>query len=78
MAALEDLAAALKMDPLDFFIKNIELTGVRANVYRDELIKAAELIEWKKNWHPRGAGNGNDQKRSRAFDSHVGRNAARQ
>ncbi len=54
MSALEDLAAALKMDPLDVFLKNIQLTGVRANVYRDELMKASELIEWKKNWHPRG------------------------
>jgi xanthine dehydrogenase YagR molybdenum-binding subunit len=54
MAALEDLAAELKMDPLDFFLKNIELTGQRAEVYREELMKAAELIEWKKRWHPRG------------------------
>ena len=56
MAALDDLAHALKMDPLEFFIKNADLTGVRANVYKDELMKAAELIEWKKNWHPRGEG----------------------
>jgi xanthine dehydrogenase YagR molybdenum-binding subunit len=54
MSALDDLAAALKMDPLDFFLKNLELTGSRANVYREELLKAAEMIEWKKNWHPRG------------------------
>lgn len=56
MSAFEDLAAELKMDPLDFFIKNIELAGVRANVYRDELMKAAEIIEWKKNWRQRGEG----------------------
>lgn len=56
MGALEDLAAELKMDPLDFFLKNIELTGVRANTYRDELLKAAEMIEWKKNWRQRGEG----------------------
>lgn len=62
MAALEDLAAELKMDPLDFFIKNIEMTGVRANVYREELLKGAELIEWKKNWHPRGQGTGTIRK----------------
>jgi xanthine dehydrogenase YagR molybdenum-binding subunit len=54
MCALEDAAAQLNMDPLDFFLKNIELTGQRAEVYREELLKAAELIEWKKNWHPRG------------------------
>ncbi len=56
MSALEDLAARLNMDPLDFFIKNIEMTGVRANVYKDELLKAAEMIEWKKLWRPRGQG----------------------
>ncbi len=56
MGALEDLAAKLNLDPLDFFIKNIELTGTRANVYKEELLKAAELIDWKKNWRPRGEG----------------------
>ncbi|HKV43005.1 MAG TPA: xanthine dehydrogenase family protein molybdopterin-binding subunit [Blastocatellia bacterium] len=54
MSAIEDLAATLEMDPLEFFLKNIELTGQRADVYREELAKAAELIDWKKNWHPRG------------------------
>ncbi|MGA1368322.1 MAG: xanthine dehydrogenase family protein molybdopterin-binding subunit, partial [Blastocatellia bacterium] len=56
MGALEDLAAKLQMDPLDFVLKNIEMTGVRANIYRDELLKAAEMIEWKKLWRPRGEG----------------------
>jgi xanthine dehydrogenase YagR molybdenum-binding subunit len=54
MSALEDLSAELGLDPLDFFLKNIELTGTRANVYRDELKIAADLMEWKKKWHPRG------------------------
>jgi xanthine dehydrogenase YagR molybdenum-binding subunit len=58
MSALEDTAAELKMDALDFFLKNISKTGERASVYEEELKKAAELIEWKKNWHPRGAGSG--------------------
>jgi len=56
MAAFEDLAAELKMDPLDLFLKNLGLAGARANVYRDELLKAAEMIEWKKMWRPRGEG----------------------
>lgn len=56
MAAFDDLAAELKIDPLDLFLKNVELTGARANVYRDELLKAAEMIEWKKLWRPRGEG----------------------
>ncbi len=54
MAALDDLAAALRMDPLDLLLKNIELAGERADVYREELQIAAELMEWKKRWHPRG------------------------
>jgi xanthine dehydrogenase YagR molybdenum-binding subunit len=54
MAALEDLAAKLSMDPLDFFLKNIELTGPRAQVYADELKIAADMIGWQKNWHARG------------------------
>ena len=53
MAALEDLAADLQMDPLQFFLKNLSFTD-RPEVYRAELEKAAELIEWKKKWHPRG------------------------
>lgn len=56
-SALEDLAAALKMDPLDFFLKNVEYTP-RPETYRQQLTKAAELIEWKKLWHPRGEGSG--------------------
>ena len=54
MAALEDLAAALKMDPLDLFLKNVPILGPRKDLYKEELLKAAELIEWKKKWHPRG------------------------
>jgi xanthine dehydrogenase YagR molybdenum-binding subunit len=53
MAALDDLAAKIGMDPLDFFLKNLHLTE-RADVYKEELLKAAEMIGWKKNWHPRG------------------------
>jgi xanthine dehydrogenase YagR molybdenum-binding subunit len=56
MGALEDLAAKLGMDPIDFFLKNIELTGARSVTYKEELAKAAELIEWKKVWRPRGEG----------------------
>ena len=54
MSALEDLAAALKMDPYDFFMKNVGLAGQRAETYREELQVAAELSGWKKNWHQRG------------------------
>jgi len=64
MSAIEDCAAKVGMDPLDLMLKNIALTAPpedtyhRADTYRDELMIAADLIGWKKNWHPRGQGSG--------------------
>ncbi len=52
-SALDDLAAKLKMDPLNLFLKNVDIT-IRPDTYRAQLSKAAEIIEWKKNWRPRG------------------------
>jgi xanthine dehydrogenase YagR molybdenum-binding subunit len=52
-AALDDLAAKLNMDPLDLFLKNADFS-VRPDVYRSQLQQAADMIQWKKNWHPRG------------------------
>ena len=57
-SALEDLAAKLNMDPWDLFHKNVEMSA-RPEVYRKQLVKAAELMDWKKKWHPRGAETGN-------------------
>ncbi|MBI3653211.1 MAG: xanthine dehydrogenase family protein molybdopterin-binding subunit [Acidobacteria bacterium] len=54
MSALEDLAAKLNMDPLEFVLKNKALLGTRKDNYADELMLAAEKIGWKKTWHPRG------------------------
>ena len=56
-AALEDLAAKLHMDPLELFTKNTGYTA-REAVYKAQLQKAAEIMEWKKRWHPRGEGHG--------------------
>jgi xanthine dehydrogenase YagR molybdenum-binding subunit len=54
--AMEDLAAKLNMDPVEFFDKNLEYAGrvPGPDVYRAQLAKAAELAEWKRLWHPRG------------------------
>jgi xanthine dehydrogenase YagR molybdenum-binding subunit len=52
-SAFEDLAARLRMDPVDLFLKNLNLTA-RPAVYQAQLQKAAELMEWKKRWHQRG------------------------
>ncbi|HXJ55766.1 MAG TPA: xanthine dehydrogenase family protein molybdopterin-binding subunit [Verrucomicrobiae bacterium] len=54
MSAFADLAAALKMDELEFFMKNAALTKDRAAVYQEELKIAADLIGYKQKAHPRG------------------------
>ncbi len=53
MCPMEDLAAELDMDPVEFFKKNADLTA-RPEVYRYELDKCAEMIDWKGKWHKRG------------------------
>jgi xanthine dehydrogenase YagR molybdenum-binding subunit len=58
MGAMEDLAAAMQMDPLDFLLKNIELTQPRARIYSEELQIGADLMSWKERWHPRGKSEG--------------------
>jgi xanthine dehydrogenase YagR molybdenum-binding subunit len=55
--AFDDLAAKLNMNPLEFYDKNLGLTP-RAEVYRAQMKKGAELIDWQKLWHPRGQGSG--------------------
>ena len=54
MSIIEDLAAELRMDPVDLFLKNTSITGARAQTYDQELKKAAELMDWKRKWHARG------------------------
>ncbi len=60
--AMEDLAAKLNMDPVEFFTKNANYTNT-PDVYRAQLAKAAELAEWRKLWHPRGQSGGGTVKR---------------
>jgi xanthine dehydrogenase YagR molybdenum-binding subunit len=60
--ALEDLAAKLNLDPLEVFDKNLGMTP-RAEVYRAQLKKGAELIDWQKLWHPRGQSSSGPVKR---------------
>ena len=54
LGAIEDLAAKMNLDPVELMMRNLELTGPRAEIYRAEFPIAAEMMEWKKNWHPRG------------------------
>jgi xanthine dehydrogenase YagR molybdenum-binding subunit len=54
MSALEDLAAALGMNPLDFILQNLPLTGGLEKTYREEIEIADQLMGWRQRWHPRG------------------------
>jgi xanthine dehydrogenase YagR molybdenum-binding subunit len=53
MCALEDAAAAIGMDPVSFFKKNLALTE-RADDYAEQIDKCADLMGYKEKWHPRG------------------------
>jgi xanthine dehydrogenase YagR molybdenum-binding subunit len=55
MCAMEDLAAKLNMDPVEFFRKNLAITGARNQNYAEELGIASDLMGWKQKWHPRPA-----------------------
>jgi xanthine dehydrogenase YagR molybdenum-binding subunit len=55
LAALEDLAARLGMNPLDVVLLNLPLAGPLEKVYREELEIADRLMGWRQRWHPRGA-----------------------
>jgi xanthine dehydrogenase YagR molybdenum-binding subunit len=54
--AIDDLAAALKKDPFDVFKTNLSIVekAVSAEVYAAEMDIAAQLMDWKALWKPRG------------------------
>jgi xanthine dehydrogenase YagR molybdenum-binding subunit len=54
MAAFEDLATKLNLDPVEMLRANRDILGPRAETYMEELAIADGLMGWKKNWHPRG------------------------
>lgn len=65
MSALADMAAALRVDELEFFLKNLQFVKNserfpnKQQVYADELKIAAEMIGYKQKAHLRGEGGGN-------------------
>lgn len=54
MSALEDLAAALGMNPFDVVTQNLSITGRLEKIYREELEVADQLMGFRQRWHPRG------------------------
>ncbi|MGE3957481.1 MAG: xanthine dehydrogenase family protein molybdopterin-binding subunit [Vicinamibacterales bacterium] len=53
---MDDIAYAMKMDPVDFILKNMVKPGSRVNFTNftlDQCVKkGAEIFEWKKRWKP--------------------------
>jgi len=72
MGALDDMADKLQMDPLELLLKNVNLAPpVLQKTYSEELVKAAELSDWKKNWHPRGDKTHGHMKRGMGVSLHT-------
>jgi xanthine dehydrogenase YagR molybdenum-binding subunit len=88
-SVMDDIAAKLNMDPVDFRLKNMtrkfrDQVAYTSYGLEDCIRKGAEAFEWKKNWHPPGAGpisNGDTVKRGVGmgmgmFGSQLGYSAA--
>ena len=71
MGAIEDLAAKMKMDPLDLVLKNMDIAGPRAQTYKEEFAIADGLMGWKKNWHQRGDTTPGNIKRGLGLSMHT-------
>lgn len=56
--AYDDLAARMGADSYDIFRKNLAniSSGQTAEVYEEQMKIAAELMDWKRLWHPHGKG----------------------
>jgi len=62
-SVMDDIAAKLNMDPVDFRLKSMtrkfrDQTAYTSWGLEDCIRKGAEAFEWKKNWHAPGAGAG--------------------
>jgi xanthine dehydrogenase YagR molybdenum-binding subunit len=75
MSAFADTAAALKMDELEFFLKNVQETKRNEfdapKVYSEQLKLAAEMIGWKNKAHLRGEGGPGPVKRGLGLSLHT-------
>jgi xanthine dehydrogenase YagR molybdenum-binding subunit len=74
--AVDDLAAALEMDPLDVFMKNADLCTASQSpnppeVYRAEMEIAERLMDWKAKWKGRGKWEENGWKRGLGMALHT-------
>jgi xanthine dehydrogenase YagR molybdenum-binding subunit len=68
-SVMDDLAAKLGMDPLEFRLKNLP-GGLVGEIYRRELAIGAELIGWKTKYHLPGQGGRGPIKRGLGLGIH--------
>jgi len=71
MSALEDLAAAIPMNPLDFVLRNTGILGNLSKVYVEELEIADRLMGWRERWRPRGQESKGPVKRGLGLSLHT-------
>ncbi|HEX7184641.1 MAG TPA: xanthine dehydrogenase family protein molybdopterin-binding subunit [Thermoanaerobaculia bacterium] len=71
MSALDDLAARLGMNPLDFYLKNRPILGRLSEVYVGELEIADKLMGWRERWRPRGSGGSGPVRRGLGLSIHT-------
>jgi xanthine dehydrogenase YagR molybdenum-binding subunit len=67
--ALDDLAMKMGVDSYDIFLKNLGTDdkpliaqtqgNPKVSLYRAEMERAAQLMDWKAKWHPHGKGKAN-------------------
>ncbi len=60
--AIDDLAMKMGANSYDIFMKNLGtddkplVAGAKPSVYKAEMERAAQLMDWKAKWHPHGKG----------------------
>jgi xanthine dehydrogenase YagR molybdenum-binding subunit len=69
-AAMDDLAAKLGIDPLEMRLRNLP-SGMIGEIYAKELQIGADLIGWKKKYHPPGNGGKGPIKRGLGLGMHT-------
>jgi xanthine dehydrogenase YagR molybdenum-binding subunit len=71
LSALEDLAAELRVNPLDLVLKNQGILGNLSKVFVEELEIAERLMGWRARWHQRGEGGKGPVKRGLGLALHT-------
>ncbi len=69
-AAMDDIAAKIGVDPLEFRIKNLAPRDFRTPIYLQELELGAKEIGWKEKWKPRGRNGSGTIKRGLGLGMH--------